>query len=159
VYHQLEIKKYKFIINIFCHINNNIIFIKNLKLLRKVTYMFLDGCYTVFILYVFWSLTATIRRKNKKKMASPEIDLETLRMWMLDDCTDDNEDFSIGNGFPSSSPREGKFPVPVLTNVYGGSFFFYLRLRGIYPREEPRGKSVYVRSTIFEDKFKLIITN
>jgi hypothetical protein len=64
---------------------------------------------------------------------------------------DDNKEFPVREWLPiHPRPHERS----------RGSFFSHPRpRRGIYPRGVSRGESVFARSTIFIDKFKLIISN
>jgi hypothetical protein len=69
---------------------------------------------------------------------------------------DGNEDFPVGEWLPIPVPAGTKIPRP--RERSRGSFFSRPR-RGIYPRGKPCGESVPARSTIFKDKFKLIVSN
>jgi hypothetical protein len=57
-------------------------------------------------------------------------------------------------------PRGEENSLSLSPRAYGKAFFSHPRpRRGIYPREEPRGESAPTKSTIFKDKFKLIVSN
>jgi hypothetical protein len=72
---------------------------------------------------------------------------------------DGNGDFLVGNDSPYPSPRGEKFLVPSPRTLTVELFSHPRFRRGIYPHEEPREESVPARSTIFKDKFKLIVSN
>jgi hypothetical protein len=73
---------------------------------------------------------------------------------------DGNGDFPVGEWLPIPVPAGTKIPRPRPRERSRGSFFSHPRpRRGIYPCGEPRGESVPARSTMFEDKFKLIVSN
>jgi hypothetical protein len=73
---------------------------------------------------------------------------------------DGNGDFPVGEWLPIPVPAGTKIPRPRPRERSRGSFFSHPRpRRGIYPRGEPSGESVPTRSTMFEDKFKLIVSN
>jgi hypothetical protein len=73
---------------------------------------------------------------------------------------DGNGDFPVGEWLPIPVPVGTKIPRPRPRERSRGSFFSPPRpRRGLSPRGAPRGESVPARSTIFKDKFKLIILN
>jgi hypothetical protein len=81
---------------------------------------------------------------------------ETLKLV----CRDGNGDFPVGEWLPIPVPAGTKISRPRPRERSRGNFFSHPRpRRGIYPRGEPRGESVPARSTIFKDKFKLIVSN
>jgi hypothetical protein len=68
---------------------------------------------------------------------------------------DDNKDFPVGEWLPI--PNGEKNPRP--RERSRGSFFSHPRpYRRIYPRREPCGESVPVKSIISKDKFKLVVS-
>jgi hypothetical protein len=73
-------------------------------------------------------------------------------------CRDGNGDFPVGEWLPIPVPVGRKIPRPRPRERSRGSFFSHPR-RGIYPRGEPRGESIPTKSTIFKDKFKLVVSN
>jgi hypothetical protein len=73
---------------------------------------------------------------------------------------DGNGDFPVGECLPIPVPAGRKNPRLHPRERSRGRFFSYPRLRReIYPRGEPRRESVPAKSTIFKDKFKLIVSN
>jgi hypothetical protein len=72
---------------------------------------------------------------------------------------DGNGDFPVGEWVPIPVFVGRKIPRPRPRERSRGNFFSHPRpRRGIYPRGEPREKSIPTKSTIFKYKFKLIVS-
>jgi hypothetical protein len=99
---------------------------------------------------------------EKLEQSRKKRDLQCSEQKLPPASRDGNGDFPVGEWLPIPVPVGTKIPRPRPRprERSRGSFFSRPRPhRGIYPHGEPRGESVPARSTIFKDKFKLIVSN